>query len=63
MKDTPCIGFAGGVFMCRRNVVWGNMLLAFGVGLLLGQCMESGILGSLIGILAIAAGICTLGKK
>ena len=28
--------------MCRRNHCWGLMLVAFGLGLLIGQCLESG---------------------
>ena len=32
--------------MCRRNQLFGWMLLAFGLGLLIGKCLESGFISS-----------------
>lgn len=36
--------------MCRRNQLIGWILLAFGLGLLIGLCLESSLLSSLAGI-------------
>lgn len=35
--------------MCRRNQLLGWILLAFGLGLLIGLCMESCLLSALAG--------------
>ncbi len=48
--------------MCRRNQLWGCMLLAFGVGLLIGLWIECGFLAHCFGFCMIAVG-CALGKK
>lgn len=53
-KDTPvssfentlCIKCAGGVFMCRRNQGLAYVMLGFGVGLMIGHCLESWIICS-----------------
>lgn len=60
---TPCIGFAGGVFMCRRNQVCGYALISFGFGLLVGLCLESGFLFALIGLGIIGLGFWCCGKR
>ena len=36
------IEWSGGDRMCRRNHCWGLMLMAFGIGLLVGQCLKTG---------------------
>ena len=36
--------------MCRRNQMWGCCLIAFGLGLLIGLCLESSFICGCIGI-------------
>ena len=42
--------------MCRRNQLWGYALLAFGVGVLVGTWLDSGLFCHLFGLLAIFCG-------
>lgn len=49
--------------MCRRNQLWGWILLAFGLGLLIGKCLESGLLSSFVGIVIVFGGFCVLRQK
>lgn len=42
--------------MCRRNQLWGYALLAFGVGVLVGTWLDSGLFSHLFGLLAIFCG-------
>ena len=49
--------------MCRRNHLRGCIFLGFGLGLLIGQCLESGFLCTWGGIILIIVGVCTLQKK
>lgn len=49
--------------MCRRNQLWGFILLAFGVGVLVGTWMESGLFCHLFGLLAIFSGIAVCQRK
>lgn len=44
--------------MCRRNRLWGWILIALGVGVLIGTCVEGGFLCSLIcgGLVALGIG-------
>lgn len=60
--NTPCIGCAGGVFMCRRDRLRGCVLMGIGIGLLLGQCLDSWFLCSCGGGVLIVVGICGLQK-
>lgn len=46
----------GGVFMCRRNVFFAGVLIAFGVGLLIGSCMESGFIPGVVGFGVVVGG-------
>ena len=50
-------------FMCRRNVFWGWVLIAFGLGLLFGMCLESGFWCSCGALLIICAGFFNLRRK
>ncbi len=44
--------------MCRKNQLWGLLMMAFGVGMLLACCFESGFFCGLLGLgLAIAGGV------
>lgn len=49
--------------MCRRNQLWGFMLTAFGVGVLVGTWLESGLFCHLFGLLLIFCGIGICGRK
>lgn len=42
--------------MCRRNLFFAGILIAFGVGLLVGSCMESGFISFAVGFGVIVAG-------
>lgn len=54
---------AGGVFMCRRNHLWGFSLIAFGLGLIVGLCLESGFFCSFLGVGVITLGFWCMGRK
>ncbi len=49
--------------MCRRNQLWGCSLLAFGIGVLVGTWLESGLVCHLFGLLAIFCGWSVCRKK
>ena len=49
--------------MCRRNQLWGCVLLAFGIGVLVGSWMESGLFCHLFGLFALFLGIAVCRKK
>ena len=49
--------------MCRKNHVCGCALITFGFGLLVGLCLESGFICSLIGLGIMILGFWCLGKK
>ena len=49
--------------MCRKNQLCGCALMAFGFGLLVGMCLESGFFTFLIGIGIIGLGLWCNGKK
>ncbi|MBQ2784994.1 MAG: hypothetical protein IJF02_00610 [Oscillospiraceae bacterium] len=49
--------------MCRRSYLCGCALIAFGFGLLVGSCFESGFLSFSIGSAIIALGLWCMGKK
>lgn len=49
--------------MCRRNQLFGGCAIAFGLGLLLGHCMDSGLFAVVIGLFLLAAGLLQLKQK
>lgn len=49
--------------MCRRNQLFGWVLLAFGLGLLIGKCLEGGVLSTFVGLVIIFGGCCALRQK
>lgn len=49
--------------MYRRNHLMGYVFLGFGLGLLVGQCLESGFLCTCAGAVLVITGICGLNKK
>lgn len=48
--------------MCRQNQLWGCSVIAFGIGILVGICLESGFLAGCLGIGVIFAGFCMMRK-
>ncbi len=42
--------------MCRRNQLFGWILLAFGLGLLVGKCLDGGAVSTFVGIVIIFGG-------
>ena len=49
--------------MCRKNQLCGSALIAFGLGLLIGICLESGFFCFLIGVGIMGLGCWCLGKR
>lgn len=49
--------------MCRRNQLLGCVLLAFGLGLLFGTWLKSGLICCLLGLLAILWGFAVCRRK
>ena len=49
--------------MYRRNQLLGSILRAFGIGVLVGTWMESGLMCHLFGLLAIFCSIAVWGRK
>ena len=49
--------------MCRRNHLRGCLLLGFGLGLLIGPCIESSFLCFWGGGILVVVGFCTLRRK
>ena len=49
--------------MCRRNKMWGLILVAFGLGLLIGQCLERGFWCSAGSITILVVGISLMRQK
>ena len=49
--------------MCRKNLLLGCSLVAFGLGMLVASFFESGFSSGLLGVAIIVAGILLLRKK
>lgn len=49
--------------MCRRNQLWAFVLIAFGLGLLVGLWLTSGFLCGCLGVGAVALGLILLQRK
>ena len=49
--------------MCPRNHLLGLCVMAFGIGLLMGQCFTSGLFCNVLAIGLIFLGICVLRQK
>ena len=49
--------------MCRRNQMWGLILMAFGLGLLIGQCLEKGFWCSLGSLVILCVGFSVMRQK
>ena len=46
--------------MCRQNMLWGCILMSFGVGLLIGIWLEGGFLAHIFSfaIICVGCGVC-----
>ncbi len=44
--------------MCRKNLLWGGILIAFGAGILVGLCLEGGFFCHLFSVALIIVGGC-----
>ena len=49
--------------MCRRNQLHGWILLALGLGILIGKCLGGGLISTLAGIGIILAGLWVMRGK
>ena len=49
--------------MCRRNQLWGCCMIALGLGLLIGLCIASGLVGGCLGVGAVVLGLCLIQRK
>ena len=49
--------------MCRQNQLFGCILLGFGLGMLVGLCLEGGFLCSCLSIGLVIGGFYLLSKK
>lgn len=49
--------------MCRRNQLWGCVLLAFGLGMLFGTWLESGLFCHLLAFVALFSGFSVCRRK
>lgn len=63
MHCTPCIDLQGVFFMCRKNHLRGCCLLCFGLGLIVGHCLESWLLSCGGGLALILLGLVIMQKR
>ena len=49
--------------MCRKNQLYGCGLIAFGLGLLLGDCFSSEFAGFCVGVALVGVGLWCVSKK
>lgn len=49
--------------MCRRNQLLGWVQLAFGLGLLVGKCLESGFFATVLGVVLIWLGFSCMRRR
>ena len=49
--------------MCRKNHLWGCILIAFGAGVLTGLCLEGGFFCHLFSLAMLVAGACICKKR
>ena len=63
-ENTLCISCAGGVFiMYRRNQLLSYMMLGFGIGLLIGQSLESWLLCTCGSVVFVVLGVGGMSRK
>lgn len=46
--------------MCRQNLLWGSVVVAFGLGMLIGAWLKSGFVTHLIGLALVFLGFAML---
>ena len=49
--------------MCRQNQLWGCVLIAFGVGVLIGLSLKGGFLSASFAVGTIVLGFCITRRK
>ena len=49
--------------MCRNNQLLGGMLMAFGLGLLMGKCLEAGFMSTFFGLAIVVGGVEVMRQK
>lgn len=49
--------------MCRKNHLHGCCFVVFGIGVMIGHCLESWFLCSCVGIALIILGFCVMRQK
>ncbi|MBR4109226.1 MAG: hypothetical protein IKK41_02775 [Oscillospiraceae bacterium] len=49
--------------MCHKNVLWGCLFVAFGLGMLVGLCLEGGFFCHVFSLILIAAGGCICKRR
>ena len=59
----PAYAYAGGVFMYRRNQLWGCTAFAFGLGLLIGIWIEGGFWAHCFGFALLGVGCSFFRRK
>lgn len=52
----------GVFFMCRQHKLWGSVLIAFGVGILVGTWLEGGFLCNCFAVGVMLLGLGIMGK-
>lgn len=57
------ICFFGGVSMCRYNKLWGGVMVAFALGVLLGSWLESGFALTCFGVALAFFGLVVLRRS
>ena len=53
----------GVFFVCRKNQLLGGMLMAFGLGLLMGKCLEAGFMSTFFGLAIVVGGVAVMRQK
>ncbi len=49
--------------MCRKSQLLGGLLIAFGLGLLMGKCLEAGVTSTFFGLIIIVGGVMVTKQK
>ena len=53
----------GVFFVCRKNQLLGGMLIAFGLGLLMGKCLEASFMSTFFGLAIVVGGVMVVRQK
>ena len=63
LQTPPAYNVQGVFFMCRYHQLWGGLLLAFGLGVLIGMWIEGGFVAHCFGFGLIFIGFGVAWKK